>query len=92
MDVENECNVAVPIAIALKTNTYYESQRTILRPGLNRVRIPLTSGDFKTQATDWSHSAHLERLDRARTLIILVYEDAAGKILIDNIALHGGEN
>jgi len=91
MDVENQCGENIQVAIALVTNTYYESRTQWLRPGLNRgVSFDLTAGDFKCKASNWNHSARITRPNSALYLHILIYYNQPGKVIIDNIVLKGG--
>lgn len=92
MDVDNQCGEQFQIAIALITNTYYESRPKWLRPGLNRgVSFDLSARDFKCSASNWAHSAALKQTNSSLYLHLLVYYNQPGKILFDNITAKGGK-
>ena len=91
MDVENDCGENVPIAIAVQTNTYFESRPHMLRPGLNRgVAFNLKTGDFKTEATSWTHRTKITRPRTAMWLYVLVYHKRPGALIFDNVVAQGG--
>jgi len=90
MDVFNDCGEPLRVAIALQTNSYYESRWQSLKIGQNKnVTFDLTSGDYKCAATHWSPATPIARLQSVGYLYILFY-NLEGEILLDNIVALGG--
>ena len=91
MDIVNDCNEPVRIALAVETDTYYESRWRTLRLGKNKsFMFNLIAGDFKC-APHWTHSTRIKHPETAGWLYLLIYSDRPGKILIDNIAAVGSD-
>ena len=91
MDVTNNCGEPLRFAVAIQTNTYYESRWITLPTGLNRkVSFNLQTGDYKCAATKWSAASRIGRLDGVTDLFLLFY-NTRGEILLDNVsAVSGG--
>ena len=92
MDIFNQCREPVRIAIALETDTYYESRWKMLKTGSNNsFSFNLDTGDFKCAATHWAHATYLSHPESLKHLYILLYYDRPGEIFIDNITAVGGK-
>jgi len=90
-DVRNNTGEPIRVAIAFRTDEYYESRSKSLRLGENKnVKFDLTSGDFKCAATNWACAAKLGRPESVSHLYILFYYNGTGSVLLDNIAALGG--
>ena len=90
MDIVNNSGEPLRIAIALQTNTYYESRWMHLKTGLNKnVTFNLLSGDYKCAATRWSPAARITKLDSVSYLYLLFY-NRTGELQLDNVKALGG--
>ena len=90
MDIFNDCGEPLRAAIALQTNSYYESRWQSLRIGENKnVMFDLTVGDYKCAVTHWSPAARIAKMDSVGYLYILFY-NREGEVLLDNIVALGG--
>ena len=93
MDIVNNCGEPLRVAIALQTNSYYETRwyQPQLKPGLNKnVSFDLKARDFKCAATRWIPSASVARLQQVAYLYILFYNQS-GEVILDDIQALGGE-
>jgi len=88
MDVTNNCGEPLRIAIAIQTNTYYES-RWFPQPlpiGVNKnVSFNLQTSDYKCATTNWSAASRIGRLDAVTDVFILFY-NTSGEVLLDNLS------
>ena len=93
MDIFNNCREPVRIAIALETDTYYESRWKTLKTGSNNsFSFNLDTGDFKSAATHWAHATYLSHPESLKHLYILLYDyGRPGEVFIDNIVAVGGK-
>jgi len=90
MDVYNDCGEPLRLAIAVQTNTYYESRWQPLKIGMNPdVTFDLTTGDYKCAASHWSPAARIGKLDTVGYLYLLFY-NRRGEIVLDNVRALGG--
>jgi len=92
LDVQNNCGEPIRLAVAFHTDEYYESRWKPLRIGANKnVRFNLTTGDFKCDKTHWTTAARIGKPELVTQFYILVYYNGKGEVLLDNIALLGGD-
>ena len=93
MDITNNCGEPLKVAIALTTNSYYESRsyQPHLKVGLNKnVTFDLRARDFKCETSRWVPNASVARLQQVAYLYILFYNQS-GEVILDNIQALGGE-
>lgn len=88
----NQAETPLSLAAAFRTgaeNTYFESTLVTLKPGEQSVRIPVTGGSFKCEATGWKYTdSHPDSLADTRRIILLVYGLSEGRsVLITQLTL-----
>jgi hypothetical protein len=90
-DIYNPENKPIKICVALVTGDdyeWYESHAQTVSPGkwLMGMRFDLTLNTWKSKATNWAHRTKPGNLNRARNLLILVYNGKQdGKLFVDDI-------
>jgi len=90
MDIFNDCGSVLRVAIAIQTNSYYESRWKYLKIGQNNnVTFNLAAGDYKSAATRWTPAARIAKLQSVGYIYLLFY-NRSGEILLDNIRALGG--
>ncbi len=86
IDIINEMNSEIKLAIAFNTDDYYESPAVPIPPGrTNGVAFRLRTSDFKSQQTDWKHTAPIRQLDKVDDLMLVIYAEKEGTLRVDNI-------
>ncbi|MEW6358970.1 MAG: hypothetical protein AB1696_21740, partial [Planctomycetota bacterium] len=89
LDVRNDGQKDVKVAIAFTTggaNTFFETEQATAKPGLNKnIAFDLKSEKFKSQATEWKHSAKISDANAVKRVIILIYGESKGVLCLDNI-------
>jgi len=88
LDIESTATEAVRLAIAVETDTFYESRPRIIRPGVNKaVSFNLDAGDFKSVKTGWTHATAVNQRNYVVRLYFLVYYARKADFYVDNIYL-----
>ena len=80
----------VRLAVALKTGNYvYHESRSVIVPvgkEFQEIRFPLRGKDWKSQASNWAHSAEVADLEDIKELQFLIYNGKqTGSLLLDGI-------
>jgi hypothetical protein len=67
---------------------WYESRPFILKPGWNTVRIRQGAGDFKTESSNWQHTAGLWRPEDCRRITLLFHNGRrTGRLFLEHISV-----
>ena len=86
IDVFNEMNSEIKLAIAFITDDYYESQAIPIPPDISSgITFRIRTSDFKSPSTDWKHTTSVKRLDKVESLVLVVYAEGEGTVRVDNI-------
>ena len=91
LDVSKESDLRAQLAVAFFTDKgrgYYESPAVLLRRGANRaVTFDLRAKRFKCAETGWRLTAPLGNPGSVGAMLLLVYSNSPGTILVDNVRL-----
>lgn len=67
---------------------WYESRPFVLKPGWNTIYIRQGAGDFKTESSDWQHTAGLWRPEDCRRITLLFHNGRrTGRFFIEHIGV-----
>jgi len=85
MDVVNVSKGVIKVALAVNSDTWYESRMKLMPVGESRLMFSLRAGDFKSTATKWAHTTKVKNLDAVKQVYVLFYTKRNGVYYVDNV-------